>query len=663
MSYSPPSASDPATPPEPQPELSSPSLPQTRPRRRRSGLKVPLILGTLVIGGSAVALTTVPGLADSIRGYFKPKTIDVLRYPVKSVRLPVTVVERGSIESSNNKDVKSEVEGTTTIIMILPEGRPVEKDELVCELDSATLRDSLTNQEISTRRAEADLQQAQKTLQVAEIGVKEYEDGTFPESEQSAEGAIKLAESELIRAKERLDWSNRMLAIKYVTESQNMSDKLTLQKAEFSLREAQTKLKVLREYTREKQLKELQATVEKTRSDLYAKESTFNLEKEKEAKLRRQIEKCKLFAPASGLVVYANDSNRGGFGGSSQSIIEEGATVREQQAVFRLPDITKMRVNTKVHESMVDRVQKGLKAKIRVEAYPELLTGTVESVQPLPDPSNFMSSDIKVYTTLVTIDNPPESLRPGMSAEVEILVTQLDDVLAVPMQAILEFKGKDHVFVARGDGWERREVKKGINNEKLIEIKDGLKAGEDVALSPANLLTEAEKREAFSVAGKGSGMGGEWSPDAIKAGMAPGDVAAVQKGEGGPAGKGAAGGPAGKGEGGGPSDAAAKKGSRRGAGGGGMGGAMGAMGALMGNLSEEDRAKLRGASESEREAILRKAGATDEQLEQMKQFQRMREQGGGMGGGPGMGGGEGGGRRRGGGGGEGGGPVGGGNPQ
>jgi hypothetical protein len=94
-----------------------------------------------------------------------------------------------------------------------------------------------------------------------------------------------------------------------------------------------------------------------------------------------------------------------------------------------------------------------------------------------------------------------------------------------------------------------------------------------------------------------------------------------------------------------------------------MGGAMGAMGALMGNLSEEDRAKLRGASESEREAILRKAGATDEQLEQMKQFQRMREQGGGMGGGPGMGGGEGGGRRRGGGGGEGGGPVGGGNPQ
>ena len=82
-----------------------------------------------------------------------------------------------------------------------------------------------------------------------------------------------------------------------------------------------------------------------------------------------------------------------------------------------------MRVNTKVHESMIDQVSRGLPARIRVDAAPnEPLTGTVESVAPLPDPTSFFSSDIKVYTTLVTIDKGLPALRPGMSAEVEILI-------------------------------------------------------------------------------------------------------------------------------------------------------------------------------------------------------------------------------------------------
>ena len=87
--------------------------------------------------------------------------------------------------------------------------------------------------------------------------------------------------------------------------------------------------------------------------------------------------------------------------------------MRERQTIFRLPDITKMRVNTKVHESMVDKVKPGMKARIRVEAFPEQLTGTVESVQPLPDPSSFFSSDIKVYTTQVAIDNAAELAASG----------------------------------------------------------------------------------------------------------------------------------------------------------------------------------------------------------------------------------------------------------
>jgi len=75
----------------------------------------------------------------------------------------------------------------------------------------------------------------------------------------------------------------------------------------------------------------------------------------------------------------ANDANQSR-GGATGPQIEEGAMVRERQKIFSLPDIAHMRVNTKVHESMVDRVSKGLPARIKVDALPAIpLTGTVKN--------------------------------------------------------------------------------------------------------------------------------------------------------------------------------------------------------------------------------------------------------------------------------------------
>ena len=157
---------------------------------------------------------------------------------------------------------------------------------------------------------------------------------------------------------------------------------------------------MLEKYTKDKTIKELKSEVEKAQSDELAKQPTWELEKAKEAKLEQQIENCKLLAPGDGLVVYANDPSR--FGGSTQPQIEEGATVRERQKIFSLPDITKMRVNTKVHESMVDRITPACRPGSASTPSPtSTLTGTVEDVAPLPDPTSFFSSDIKVYTTHV----------------------------------------------------------------------------------------------------------------------------------------------------------------------------------------------------------------------------------------------------------------------
>ncbi|WP_233579141.1 efflux RND transporter periplasmic adaptor subunit [Tautonia sociabilis] len=578
----------------------------------------------------AASLSSIPGLSK----WLNTSGPSVLTYETKRGPLLITVKERGNLESTNNLEAKSEVEGQTTIISILPEGTKVVKDQLVCELDSAALKDQLANQQIATERADADYKNAIKTREVAEINVKEYIEGVYPQEEKTVLGEIKLAQSELERAKDRLEWSNDMLELGYISQAQNLSDKYDLQRAEFNLDQANKKLEVLREYTFEKQVKSLEGDVEKAKADELAKKSTFELEKEKEERLRRMIEKCQIFAPGNGIVVYHQEEGR--WGSQEGPSIMEGATVRERQTIFKLPDIDNMQVNTKVHESMIDKVKPGQSARIKVDAFPNQdLNGTVMEVKPLPDPTSFFSSDVKVYTTLVKIENGHEGLRPGMTAEVTILIAHLDDVLSVPVQAIIEYGGEHHVWVARPDGtFENRTVTVGLSNTKYVEIKDGLEEGERVALDPRAIMTEAEKRDAFGAGGdkKAAEDMGNWSEEDAAKAKAAGAQPSVREagGPGGPAGPGV-GGPGGPG--GGMNPAVFQK---------------------FQNISPEDRQRLRDASDEERKEIMRKAGFTDAEIQQMDQMrQRLGNGGGGGFGGGGFGGGGG---RRGGGGPGGGGP-------
>jgi HlyD family secretion protein len=589
-----------------------------KPRRRRySAGKVIALTLVALIGVGAVAVLSVPGMSKPIKGFFASTGSDVITYPVRLGPLPITVVERGSLESSQNSDVYSNVEGSVTIIKIAPEGTKVKKDDIICELDSAALKDTLINQRITTESAKANYQNAKLTREVAEIAVIEYKEGIFVQDFATVEGEIKLAESDLIRSEDRLEWARRMFDKGYVSMAQRVSEELTFKKAQFTLEQAQSKRKVLVDYTKGKTIKELQSEVEKAHSDELAKQATWDLEKTKEQKLERQIAACTLKAPIDGLVVYFNDPGRGF--GSTQPQIEEGATVRERQKIISIPDITRMQVNAKVHESQIDKITPNMRGLIRVDAFADqVLNGTVQDVAPLPDPGNFFSSDIKVYTTHIKIDDALLGLRPGMTAQVEILVNRLENILSVPVQAILQYNGKDHVTKKVGDRYVSTEVQVGLSNEKFVQIIKGLADGDLVVLNPLSLMTEDEKREAFRSASKESKK--EWGPG----GPTEGDAAKGKVGVPGEAGKGGA--PAKAGDD--PAKAKAKAKGKR-AGGGGA-----AFFQKIQSLSPDERAQLKTASPEERTQLLKKAGLSDAEIEQM----RKNFGGGGGGGGRGRGG-------------------------
>jgi HlyD family secretion protein len=125
-----------------------------------------------------------------------------------------------------------------------------------------------------------------------------------------------------------------------------------------------------------------------------------------------------------------------------------------------------------------------MKARVRVQG--REFTGEVTAVANRPESSWY--STIKKYLVQVRIDGNTEELRPGFTAEAEIIVADLVDVIAVPVAAVIEQEGRFVCAVRRGDAVERREVSLGQGNDRLVEIVSGLEEGEVLLLNPRAAL-------------------------------------------------------------------------------------------------------------------------------------------------------------------------------
>jgi hypothetical protein len=147
--------------------------------------------------------------------------------------------------------------------------------------DLNRVRDELTNQRIAEESAKADFGNAELTRQVAEIAIVEYEEGIFKEDEAKAEGELKLAESDLARAQDAVETTKERLAtirkvsrgnasdvaVEYTYEDFVTDAERRVPKVRLAVEQAQTKLRMLRQYIKSKAIKERQSEVEKSRAD------------------------------------------------------------------------------------------------------------------------------------------------------------------------------------------------------------------------------------------------------------------------------------------------------------------------------------------------------------------------------------------------------------
>src|SRR5262249_11874772 len=153
----------------------------------------------------------------------------------------------------------------------------------------------------------------------------------------------------------------------------------------------------------------------------------LNREEERLALYQRMVDSCTVRAPHAGFVIYANENGR-------PPSVYEGATVRQRQRLFILPDLSDMEVQALLHETVVNRIKVGMSARIRLEALPGLrLEGTVSSISPLPllARRNEQNSDVTYFLGKVKLKETPDGVRPGMTAELDILKARREGVLAV----------------------------------------------------------------------------------------------------------------------------------------------------------------------------------------------------------------------------------------
>ena len=154
-----------------------------------------------------------------------------------------------------------------------------------------------------------------------------------------------------------------------------------------------------------------------------------------------ELRLCNIVAERAGLVIYPDSEDW-----ENAPKIEEGGTVRKDQTLLLMPDLSQMQVKVGIHESVIDRMKTGMDARITLGG--ETVSGSVTYVASVAKPAAWWTGNVVKYDAIVSLP-PKDGLRPGMSAEVEIVVARHQDVLTIPTNACIENPKRIRLLGAR----------------------------------------------------------------------------------------------------------------------------------------------------------------------------------------------------------------------
>jgi len=174
-----------------------------------------------------------------------------------------------------------------------------------------------------------------------------------------------------------------------------------------------------------------------------------------------------------------------------QSIFRNGefGQVREGDQVFpgmpfmQIVDTSSMVLNATVNQVDAEKLRLGMKAVVRLDAYPELrLTGKLEGVGAMSKTSAFRGSFVGEIPVRIKIDGADSRLIPDLTASAEVELEAVDEALLLPRTAVFDEADGSYVFVQGPEGWARKKVELGPASFTHTSIRSGVQKGDVVAL-------------------------------------------------------------------------------------------------------------------------------------------------------------------------------------
>ncbi len=230
---------------------------------------------------------------------------------------------------------------------------------------------------------------------------------------------------------------------------------------------------------------QMQATTRSLESVVQARLADVERSKNAYRNQERKLRQSAMLAPRDGVVVYATMGT-----GAAARKVEVGMVPFEGMDLLYLPDVASMQVRSEFNEVDLDKVRKGQPVEIRIDAYPDtVFSGRVSSIGTLArrkvNPATGKPTGTKVFDLTVQVEANDTRLKPGLSANLNIIVSRQSDVLYIPIESVFTTPAnRSYVFLKKDGDIERRAVELGKSNDMYVEIKNGLDEHDIVLLDP-----------------------------------------------------------------------------------------------------------------------------------------------------------------------------------
>jgi len=399
-----------------------------------------------------VILVIVVVLAGAIFVTNRNDAVAVMVAAVEKGNIAEYVEELGVTVSENKANVFSTTAGRVTEVLV-EVGEYVEKGEVLARIDGEQLARQVMELE------------AQKSVIMAE-----YLEAVKP-----------VDNMEIEKLKLRLTTQERRLedAKRKIDKSKSLYEEGAISKEE--LQEAETIVE-----TETAQLQSIKLDLE-----LLKKPVSENIVSQYEAQLRKldiQMEELKsrgqnfvITSPMDGTVMTRS--------------IEVGSYLQPGVHVMEIGDKEELFIESDVLVSEIAKIKEGAVVEIsHKDLGIEGVRGSLRKIHPKAvSKISDLGIEQKRIKVEIDIDEIVKGLRPGYDMDIKIIVNSREGVLIIPENAAFQHGGKDYVFVNENNTAVLREIKKGIESSKQIEVIKGLKQGEEVILSPDEEIGEGVK--------------------------------------------------------------------------------------------------------------------------------------------------------------------------